>query len=151
MVRIIKFSLIVLLVLAIFLSGCTKYVCYDGTVQSSEKDCPIVPVPTVELRRAEMAVDTFSQAYARALGASHHRVNTYRAEGNWNSELLFTNTQTGTVNHVKLMVDGKTSSVSCIEGCSFLERKDIVEDITNNTNTSDSGSDNNSNSGFSIY
>ena len=146
MVRIfLKVSVLLLLVSALIISGCTtRYVCYDGSVERKEGDCPVIPYPTVEMRRAEIAVDTFAGAYAQALGSRQHRVNTFRVEGDWHSEVLFTNLNTGSVNRVTLKVDGRTSSVSCVEGCGFLDKAEGSVDI-NQSNVVEQGS------GFTVY
>lgn len=146
MVRLINKISLIILVLALFLiSGCTKYVCYDGSVERDESKCPVVLEPRVVQRQAEIAVDTYASAYASALGARHSRVNTYRSESNWHSEVLLTNTKTGTVKHLTLKVDGITSSVSCLEGCEHLSKEEVENMFESQNNTEDDYPD------FTIY
>ena len=89
--------------------------------------CPIVPVPTVAERDAERAVDNYGNAYALGKGDLFTRVNTYREAGHWYSEVLFTNARTGDVSQVKLKIDGKTTSISCVSGCDYLGLTDSTE------------------------
>lgn len=143
-----KLSLLILVVaiLIVLLFNTTKYVCYDGTIEKDDANCPILPNPKVLQRQAENAVDTYASAYASALGARHSRVNTYRQDGHWQSEILLTSTKTGTVRHVTLKVDGTTSSVSCVEGCDYLLKEDeIIENSTQNITNDDFEAD------FTIY
>ena len=120
------FALLIILVLLV--AGCSKvYVCYDGTQQKNPEKCPIVPVPTVAERDAERAVDNYGNAYALGKGDRFTRVNTYREAGHWYSEVLFTNARTGDVSQVKLKIDGKTTSISCVSGCDYLGLTDSTE------------------------
>jgi hypothetical protein len=145
MVRLVyKISLMALFLSLFLISGCTKYVCYDGSVEKDESKCPLYNEPRVVQRQAEMAVDTYASAYASALGSRHSRVNTYRSEGNWYSEVLMTNTKTGTVSHITLKIDGVTSSVSCVEGCEHL-LKEVVGDVVIEQNLTNNDVD------FTIY
>lgn len=123
-----KIIFLALILILISVSGCSaRYVCYDGTVEKKAEDCPTTELPNIVQRQAELAVDTFSSAYAQALQSRHHRVNTYREGADWYSEVIFTNIRTESINHVKLKIDGKTSSVSCVEGCDYFDRQKIEE------------------------
>lgn len=106
-----------------FLAACTTtvYVCYEGTLADRQQDCPTMPAPTLTQIQAERAADNFANAYSRAKQAQFSRVNTYFSEGNFFSEILFTEQQAGTVNRVKVEIGGRTGSVICIEGCDYLE------------------------------
>ncbi|MCC7574638.1 hypothetical protein KO361_03535 [Candidatus Woesearchaeota archaeon] len=140
MVRLLTKTYLLILVFAMLLiSGCTKYVCYDGSVERDEDKCPLVVEPKILQRQAETAVDTYSAAYASALGSRHSRVNTYKVGGDWHSEILFTNIRTGTVNHVTFKIDGVTSSVSCFEGCDYLKKEEVVVEDINNVTGIDAG------------
>ena len=125
-----KLYLVILVVSLLLISGCsTRYVCYDGSVERDADLCPIVELPTVIQRQAEHSIDVYASAYAQALGSRHHRVNTYRDGPNWVSQLLFTNIVSQDVHHVTLSVDGRTASVSCIEGCDYFNKPE-VENLT---------------------
>ena len=117
-----------LIIILLTMSACsTRYVCYDGTVERRFEDCPTTELPNIVQRQAELAVDTFAAAYAQTMQSRHHRVNTYRDGAHWYSEVIFTNTRTETIDHVKLQIHGKTSSVSCVEGCEYFDRTKIEE------------------------
>ena len=75
----------------------------------------------VDKKRAEQAIDLYSNAYAYALGSSHRRITTYKENNDWYSDLLFTNIRTSTTNEVKLKADGKTFQITCIEGCDLFK------------------------------
>ena len=122
-----KLYLVVLVLFLLVLGGCTKYVCYDGSVENREGECPVFEEPRIVQRQAENAVDVYSSAYAQALGARHHRVTTYREDSDWFSEVIFTSVHSNKVNHVTLKIDGVTSSVVCVEGCEYLSGTDVEE------------------------
>lgn len=112
-----------LLVFVLVISGCsTKYVCYDGSVQKDAARCPLLPTASIHQRQAENAVDTFAGAYASILGSRSHRVSIYRFEADWRADFLFTNIRTESVDQVVFEIDGRTASVSCVEGCDVLTR-----------------------------
>lgn len=127
-----KLLVVFLFVFVLVISGCsTKYVCYDGSVQKDAARCPLLPTASIHQRQAEMAVDTFASAYASVLGSRSHRVSIYRFEENWRSDVLFTNIRTESVDQVVFEIDGRTASVSCIEGCDALFRSVSVEEEVN--------------------
>jgi len=106
------------------LSSCkTIYVCYDGTRQEDSRDCPTVPYPVVTERDAEHAVDNYGVAYALAKTDKFTRVNVYAKDGDWYSDVKFTNIKNAEVHSVTLKVDGKTSSITCLLGCDYLKNK----------------------------
>jgi hypothetical protein len=108
----------------IFLVACssTVYVCFDGTERERSRDCPTLPTTPLTRMEAERAADNFANAYVRARSLQVSRVNTfYNASGNFYTELLFSIQGNNTVNRVTLEINGRTGSVSCYEGCAFLE------------------------------
>lgn len=122
--RIAAISLILLLLLLVIVSGCSKvYVCYDGSEEKIAQKCPTVPYPSVSERDASQAVDKFGGAYALSKGDRFTRVNIYWENSHWYSDVLFTDIKTEVVNRARLKVDGKTSSITCIEGCAYLGLK----------------------------
>ena len=114
---------LILLIPLIFLVACssTIYVCYDGTIEEMQRDCPTMPAPTLTKVQAERSVDNFATAYARARDAQFSRVNTYFDQGDFYSEILFTQRDSTNVSRVKVEIGGRTGSVNCIEGCNYLE------------------------------
>lgn len=118
-----KYLLITMGLLALlFLGACsTKYVCYEGTVVDNERDCPILPVIRVTDREAGAAADRFGQAHAQAKGDQYSRVNIYREEGDWFTNVLFIERQTERVHEATLKVDGRTTTVTCVSGCEYMQ------------------------------
>jgi hypothetical protein len=118
MKKILLVSLVLILLLA---AGCsTKYVCYDGSVKDRERDCPIIPMPDIQERTARDAVNNYGQAFARAKGDTFTMVNLYRDGVDWYSNVLFSDFRTQEVNEATLRIDGRTATVSCVEGCAYL-------------------------------
>lgn len=115
--------LIILSVAALlFLAGCSKetYVCYNGHQVDKADECPVYPTITVIERKAAQAADNFARAYTLTGDLQFTRVNIYVEEGDWFSDVIFTNRQTKEVDQVKLKIDGRTSTVTCIENCAVL-------------------------------
>jgi hypothetical protein len=108
-----------ILVLSFLLTACTKYACYDGTVQKNAKDCPILKVAVVSQDDAGKYVDNYGMAVAQAKRNAYTRVNMYAKDASWFANVLFTNSDTGVVNKVLLKIDGKTGDVSCVTGCDY--------------------------------
>ena len=115
-----KVLLIIMIISILTITACTKYVCYDGTVQKDQDKCPIIQVPSINIREAERAIDTFGQTYAQAKTARFSRINVYREGPNFHAETLFAGIKDEQVHRIKLQVDGKTSTVTCLEGCEYL-------------------------------
>ncbi len=114
-----------LLVLLLIIAACSKeYVCYDGTTADRERDCPTLPPLTVVERDAGRAADNYGQAYARAKEAVYTRVNLYREGADWFAIALFDERRTGNVEEIKLKIDGRTATVSCVQGCAYLGLED---------------------------
>jgi hypothetical protein len=105
--------------LSFLLIGCTKYACYDGTVQKDLVNCPILKVSTVAEQDAGKYVDNYGQAVAQAKRQSYTRVNMYNQNATWYANVLFTDSLVGDINKVLLKIDGKTGDVSCITGCEY--------------------------------
>ncbi len=126
-----------LLVLLLVIAGCsTKYVCYDGSVQDRERDCPTVPVPDIDRRTAESSVNNYAISFASAKGVSHRIVNLYREGQDWYSNVLFSDFRTEQVNEVMLRISGSTATVTCVEGCAYLGiAPEPVNAETNASNT----------------
>ncbi len=143
-----KIGLIISLIFLLTITACSSdYVCPDGTVVDDPQKCETTPQPVIRDIQAERTVDNYASAYARALGVTHSRINTYRHEGNWHSVVLFTDTREGKVNTVTFEIDGVTATVNCYDGCEYLEREeidDVEEEIEQNEET-------NTSSGFSVY
>lgn len=116
----------VLLIIFAFTNTTTVYVCYEGSVVEDNRNCPTLPVITVTQRDAERAADNFANAIARSKGDSYSRVNSFREESNFFIDGVFTNTRDGTINRLTFKVDGRTSRVECIEGCSYFEDEEVV-------------------------
>ena len=116
-----KLAYVLLLVLILVLSGCTKiYVCYDGTTQRIASRCPKIPVPDLTELEAGKVMDNFGFAYAQAKGDSYTRVNLYSKNTTWYSGVLFTNKQSQTVKEATFKIDGKTGTVHCLTGCDYI-------------------------------
>ena len=116
-----KLAYVLLLVLILVLSGCTKIsVCYDGTTQRIASRCPKIPVPDLTELEAGKVMDNFGFAYAQAKGDSYTRVNLYSKNTTWYSGVLFTNKQSQTVKEATFKIDGKTGTVHCLTGCDYI-------------------------------
>ncbi|MGV8162993.1 MAG: hypothetical protein ACP5N2_06705 [Candidatus Nanoarchaeia archaeon] len=113
-------AFLIVLLLLLFTGKKIVYVCYDGTEQAELRKCPAVPPLTITQKLAEEAVTTFANAYALPKGDRASVVNVYRMNSSWKSELLFSNIKTQEVNRVLVNIDGKTSTVTCLEGCDYL-------------------------------
>ena len=125
------FFLVILVGLLVVMSACsTKYVCFDGSIEKNSDKCPDYPIPLKTERDAKMSVDSFGSAYAQAKKDRYTFVNIFASSGDWFADVLFTSTVTGEVHSVKLLVDGKTGSVDCLEGCDYLG-------LGNSTNATD--------------
>jgi len=111
------------IVLSFLLTGCSKYVCYDGSVKKNVKDCPILPVAIVSDTDAGRYVDSYGLAVAQAKQNSYTRVNMYTKDASWYANVLFTDISTGAINKVLLKIDGKTGDVSCVTGCDYFNLK----------------------------
>jgi len=130
-----KIAVVFLVLISLALTGCsTKYVCYDGTVENDQRDCPKIPITSLTQVQAQNVADNFGRAYSSALGASYHRINLFRAEGHWFAEVIFTTHRNGGINHVKLKIDGVSGSPSCIEGCEYLFGAYANVNISGNVN-----------------
>lgn len=117
-----KYTIVLLasvFVLSFLLTGCSKYVCYDGSVEKNAKDCPVIKVSTVLEMDAGKYVDNYGLAVAQAKRNSYTRVNMYNKEASWYANVLFTDLVTGDINKVLLKIDGKTGDVSCVTGCEY--------------------------------
>lgn len=126
-------GLIILILFLIVLSGCsTKYVCYDGTQKSNPDDCPKYPRITVDENRAAIVVKNYGQGYAIGTNMVFTMVNIFVKEGNWYSDVLFSDRITSEKFEVRLQIDGRTSAITCISGCELLGKED------QNSNSADS-------------
>ncbi len=121
-----------LLVVILLVAACTPtvYVCYDGTTQEDASKCPVLATPKILQRDAERVADNYGGAYALAKNSRYTRVNTYKDEANWNVNVLFTDAKSGNVVQVTFQVNGTTQTVSCIDGCDYLN---TTQNITNTT------------------
>jgi len=112
---------IILLLIVIFAGKRTIYVCYDGTEQKIATKCTAVPPLYITQKQADSAVTTYSNAYALSKGDRSSVVNTYRLNTSWRSEVLFSNVKSQEVHKVLFNIDGKTSTINCLEGCDYLD------------------------------
>ncbi|GEM_PF-2258417 len=108
-----------ILALSLLLTGCTKYVCYDGTTQKNSLDCPILEVSIVSQEDAGKYVDNYGYAVAQAKQHSYTRVNMYTKDATWFANALFTDVKTGDINKVLLKINGQTGDVTCMTGCEY--------------------------------
>jgi len=114
-------TFLILALSLLLISGCKKvYVCYDGTTQDNERDCPIVPYPKITEKAAKSAVDKWGYAYASAKSDRFTQVNTFADKYDWKSDVLFTNSRTEEVNAITLKIDGKTATITCLTGCNYV-------------------------------
>lgn len=121
MTHILKYTIALLILSTIILSGCQKiYVCYDGTTQKIASKCPRIPLPDITETQAGKAMDSFGTAIAQARGDTYTRVNLYSQNSTWYSGVLFTNKQQQDVRESKFRIDGKTAAVTCISGCEYV-------------------------------
>jgi len=118
-----KLPLILLIILAlIIITGCTKYVCYEGSVQKDSSKCPVLPSLVVQEDTAGRATDNFGNAVAIAKHNSYTRVNMYSKNSTWYSNVLFTNPDTGKFTQVLLKISGQTGDVTCVTGCEYFNQ-----------------------------
>lgn len=108
-----------LLVASFVLTGCTKYVCYTGSIEKDSKNCPVLQVYTVPEESAGKYVDNYGMAVAQAKHQVYTRVNMYNKNATWYAAALFTDSVTGEINNVLFRIDGKTGDVSCATGCEY--------------------------------
>lgn len=113
-------AFLIVLLLLIFTGKKIVYVCYDGTEQEDLKKCPAVPPLVITQKLADEAVTTYANAYAVPKGDRASVVNVYRNNMSWRSEVLFSNMKTQEVHRVLVNIDGKTSTITCLEGCDYL-------------------------------
>ena len=121
-------AVLFLFTIYLLFSSSTEYVCYDGTVQDNARDCPTLPTLRIDQRVAERNVDNYGNAVSRALGYSFNRVSVYREGANFRSSVLFTDNVNRNIIESILQVNGTTGSVSCVEGCDFLN-KEVEEEL----------------------
>lgn len=114
------FAFFIVLLLFLFMGKKIVYVCYDGTEQEDSKKCPAVPPLVITQKVADEAVTTYATAYALPKGDRANIVNVYQSNMSWRSEVLFSNMKTQEVHRVLVNIDGKTSTVTCLEGCDYL-------------------------------
>ena len=129
-----KIIMILAIFVLIFIAGCssTKYVCYNGQETDDSDDCPTYPTITLNEIKASRAVDNYGRGYTLANSLTFTRVNTYPQGGDWYSDVLFSNRDTKEVYEVKLKIDGRTSSITCIEGCEPLGMQEVEINQTQN-------------------
>jgi len=108
-----------LLISSFILTGCTKYVCYTGSVERKSENCPILQVYSVSEDSAGRYVDNYGLAVAQAKRQTYTRVNMYNKNATWYANVLFTDSSTGGINNVLLRIDGNTGDVSCTTGCEY--------------------------------
>lgn len=132
-----KTSFIALAILAlVFLTACsTTYVCYDGTHQKNAEQCPTYPHITLMESKVAQITDNYARAYSLSTGYQYTRVSIYPEGGDWFSDVLFSDRATESVYPIKLKIDGRTSSVTCIDGCSAIGVNESINKTTNSTNT----------------
>ncbi|MFA6073056.1 MAG: hypothetical protein WC758_03015 [Candidatus Woesearchaeota archaeon] len=131
----ILLSVVVIILVLFLIFGKTKttYICYDGVKQSDSNKCMSVPPLTITQKQADAAVTTYANAYAMSRGDRASIVNIYRSNLSWHSDVLFSNAKTKEVHTVILNIDGKTSSITCLEGCDYLITINNNTTITNTT------------------
>ncbi|MCF7865845.1 hypothetical protein K9M18_00215 [Candidatus Woesearchaeota archaeon] len=114
-----KTIILIMILILIFLAGCTstKYICYNGLETKNIKECTVYPTITLNEIKASRAVDNYGRGYVVGKDITFTRVNTYVQGGDWYSDVLFSERNTGSVAEVKLKIDGRTSSITCIDGC----------------------------------
>lgn len=114
---------IVLLLLLIFGGKKTVYVCYDGTEEKNANDCPSIPPLTITEKEAKDAMIDYASSFARSrpgvIGSVIGEVS--RINSSWQAYVTFANSRTNEFNELKFLIDGKTSSITCIEGCDYLK------------------------------
>jgi len=119
-----KVFMLVLMISMLLLMGCSKvFVCYDGTTQRIQGQCPTIPSPYIDEQDAIRAIDNYGSAVSQAKGDSYTRVNIYSQNTTWYAGVLFTNIQTQTVKQATFRIDGKTAAVTCQSGCDYVNFK----------------------------
>lgn len=113
---------LVLILLLIFGGKKTIYVCYDGTEQKNENKCPSVPPLTISVKEAKNAIIDYSTSYARSKPGTVATVigDPHRVNSSWQVDVGFSNTRTEEFNQLTFNIDGKTSAITCINGCEYL-------------------------------
>ena len=133
-----KSTIITLAIFAlVFLTACstTTYVCYDGTQQKDAKLCPTYPHIKLSESKVAQISDNYARAYSLSTGFQYTKVSIYPQGGDWFSDVLFSDRGTENVYPVKLKIDGRTSSVTCIDGCASIGIIGNVNQTTNSSNT----------------
>lgn len=113
-----------LMLLLVLLFGRKEvYVCYDGTVKDTEKQCPAVPPLTITEKEAKAAITDYTNSFARSriglIGTVIGEVT--RQNSSWRSDVTYSNSRTNEFYELTFLIDGKTSAITCIEGCEFLK------------------------------
>ena len=108
-----------LVILLFSLSACSKimYICYNGEQMEDPNNCPTYPTITIDEEKAVETTTNYAKGYATGKQLTYSLVNTYPAAENWYSDLIFSKKETNDVYEVKIEINGKTGSVTCIQGC----------------------------------
>jgi len=125
---------VILLLFLVFGGKNAVYVCYDGTEEESAKDCPSVPPLTITEKEAKAAMIDYSTSFARSRPGVIASVigEVSRINSSWQAHVTFSNSRTGDFNELKFLIDGKTSSITCVEGCDYLKTQETNSSTTNN-------------------
>jgi hypothetical protein len=119
----------------LILTGCTKYVCYDGSVKKLSKDCPVVKISKVSELDAGKYIDNYGLAVAQAKHQGYTRVNLYNKDATWYANVLLTDSTTGSINKLLFKIDGETGDVSCITGCEYFNPVNTTDTSTDASTT----------------
>lgn len=120
--KLTKIMIIVLAILLLLLTACSNktYVCYDGTETKNIKECPVYPKVIVTEQKVAKTADSYGAGYASGKQLQYTRVNMYLDKGDWFVDALFSDRTQGKVYETKIKIDGRTTSVTCMQGCEIL-------------------------------
>jgi hypothetical protein len=125
---------IILLLLLIFGGKKIVYVCYDGTEQQVASKCPAVPSLTITEKEAKDAMIDYASSFARSRPGVVASVigEVSRVNSSWLAYVTFSNSKTNEFSELTFSIDGKTSLITCIEGCEYLRKSEMENATVNN-------------------
>ncbi len=134
--KILLVSLVVVTLALFFLllTSDEVYICSDGSEVSNPLDCPVDQAPVIAESRARTNAQTYGQVYGQALDKQFTVVTSFREGSDYKVIGLFSSRTQSVVSEITFLVDGRTGTVSCIEGCDILDSEDIDEDIDEEIN-----------------
>lgn len=114
-----KLIFVSLALLLIILSACsqTTYICYNGEQLKDPLGCPTYPTIKIDEKKAVDISTNYAKGYSTGKQLTYSLVSTYPAAEHWYSDIIFSKKDENVVYEVKIEINGKTGSVTCIQGC----------------------------------